>query len=117
MGGRVTVVYDSLQEGGPAVVGEIGTSGREDELLAIIAVKDRLKATASGVVKELRGQGLDILTDEHRLAVPDLRDGEVCFPQVTPSFFLFVPCRLSDIPQQIMFRQEHCFLPQALPGY
>ena len=39
------------------------------------------------------------------------------FPQVTPSFFLFVPCRLSDIPQQIMFRQEHCFLPQALPGY
>lgn len=34
--------------------------GREDELLAIIAVKDRLKATASGVVKELRGQGLDI---------------------------------------------------------
>lgn len=34
--------------------------GREDELLAIIAVKDRLKATASDVVKELRGQGLDI---------------------------------------------------------
>ena len=32
LGGRVTAVYDSLQEGGPAVVGEIGKSGREDGL-------------------------------------------------------------------------------------
>lgn len=34
--------------------------GREGELLAIIAVKDQLKITALGVVKELRGQNLDI---------------------------------------------------------
>ena len=34
--------------------------GREGELLAIIAVKDQLKVTALGVVKELRGQELDI---------------------------------------------------------
>lgn len=32
LGGRVTAVYDSLQEGGPAVVGERGKSGREDGL-------------------------------------------------------------------------------------
>lgn len=34
--------------------------GRGSGLLAIIAVKDRLKITASGVVRELRGQELDI---------------------------------------------------------
>lgn len=34
--------------------------GRENELLAIIAIKDRIKATSAEAIKELRGQDIDI---------------------------------------------------------
>lgn len=60
LGGRVTAVYDSLQEGGPAVVGERGKSGREDGLgHAVGQGGGWVRETASGgVPSEVSGWAL-----------------------------------------------------------